>query len=322
VRALIDPNVAALRSSPRDERDLVIAATNGWVIALDNLSHLPGWLSDGLCRLATGAGFGTRELYSDGEETLFCTQRPSLVNGIEEVATQGDLLDRAIVLHLPTISEHHRRDEKTFWRDFVQAQPRMLGALLDAMSTALAGVHSVQVPILPRMADFAVWSCAAAPACDWELEMPDGEILMTHDAFLAAYAGARQNVHESVLDASPVTAPLRTLLQTVSTWEGTATSLLSTLEPLTSDVGFQQAYRDARRQVLQGAIVLLQASAIDAVQTLTAVMADGTAPTSAKVAAARTVLDTAIRATELESLEERLAELERRLDETGYHSTP
>jgi hypothetical protein len=71
LRALLDPNTAPLRGEPRELRDVMIAASNGWVISLDNLSHLPIWLSDALCRLATGGGFSTRELYTDSEEVLF-----------------------------------------------------------------------------------------------------------------------------------------------------------------------------------------------------------------------------------------------------------
>lgn len=56
LRELIDPNEAGLRGQPRDERDLVIAANNSHVIAYDNLSVIPQWFSDGLCRLATGGG--------------------------------------------------------------------------------------------------------------------------------------------------------------------------------------------------------------------------------------------------------------------------
>src|SRR5215472_73067 len=41
LRALIDPNVAPTRVPPREERDLMIAANNGHVIAFDNLSGLP-----------------------------------------------------------------------------------------------------------------------------------------------------------------------------------------------------------------------------------------------------------------------------------------
>src|SRR5262249_45311396 len=56
LRALIDPNASPLRALSREDRDLFIQATNGWVQAFDNVSVLPGWLSDTLCRLATGGG--------------------------------------------------------------------------------------------------------------------------------------------------------------------------------------------------------------------------------------------------------------------------
>ena len=93
----------------------MIAATNGWCLAFDNLSHLPDWLSDAYCRLATGGGFATRTLYENDEETIFDSQRPIMLNGIEEIATRGDLLDRAIVVYLPTIPEAKRRPERDLW---------------------------------------------------------------------------------------------------------------------------------------------------------------------------------------------------------------
>jgi hypothetical protein len=62
LRALCDPNSAPLRSLPREDRDLFISANNGYVLAFDNVSNLPPWMSDSLARLATGGGFGTREL--------------------------------------------------------------------------------------------------------------------------------------------------------------------------------------------------------------------------------------------------------------------
>jgi hypothetical protein len=55
LRELIDPNVAPLRSEQRDERDLMLAATNGWVIALDNLSKLPPATTLGLFASSWGA---------------------------------------------------------------------------------------------------------------------------------------------------------------------------------------------------------------------------------------------------------------------------
>jgi hypothetical protein len=82
IRTLCDPNSAPLRSLPRNDRDLFVSANNGYVLAFDNVSKLPGWLSDSLCRLATGGGFGTRELYTDSEEVLFDAMRPIILNGI------------------------------------------------------------------------------------------------------------------------------------------------------------------------------------------------------------------------------------------------
>ena len=81
LRALVDPNEAPLRSEPKEPRDLMIAATHGWVVALDNLSSLPVWLSDCLCRLATGGGSATRELFSDDDEIIFTAKRPVIVTG-------------------------------------------------------------------------------------------------------------------------------------------------------------------------------------------------------------------------------------------------
>jgi hypothetical protein len=75
LRNLIDPCSTALRSQPSDGRDLAIAAKNCWIVALDNVSGISPWLSDALCRLSTGGGFGTRQLYTDSEEGLFNASR-------------------------------------------------------------------------------------------------------------------------------------------------------------------------------------------------------------------------------------------------------
>jgi hypothetical protein len=127
LRALLDPNTAPLRGEPRDLRDVMIAASNGWIISFDNLSRIPHWLSDALCRLATGGGFSTRELYTDSEEVLFDAQRPTILNGIEELASRGDLLDRALILYLPSIEEQKREPESKFWSAFEGARPTLLG---------------------------------------------------------------------------------------------------------------------------------------------------------------------------------------------------
>ena len=54
LKSCVNSTTVPLRSRPRNEHDLVIAAQNPWTIDLDNLSSLPVWLPDALCRLATG----------------------------------------------------------------------------------------------------------------------------------------------------------------------------------------------------------------------------------------------------------------------------
>ena len=100
--------------------------------AFDNVSALQPWLSDALCRLATGGGFGTRRLRTDQDEVLFDGARPIILNGIEDVVTRPDLADRAMFLTLEPIPEERRRPEAEFWAAFEAERPDILGALLDA----------------------------------------------------------------------------------------------------------------------------------------------------------------------------------------------
>jgi hypothetical protein len=131
LRALVDPNASALRALPREDRDLFIAASNGWVLAFDNVSRLPDWISDTLCRLATGGGFATRKLYSDDDEQLFAAMRPIMLNGIEDFVGRPDLADRSVFLTLASIADEARQSEEEFWAAFETDRPLILGALLD-----------------------------------------------------------------------------------------------------------------------------------------------------------------------------------------------
>jgi hypothetical protein len=83
------PRLGTPDQAPREDRDLFIAASNGHVLAFDNVSGLPGWISDTLCRLATGGGFAVRQLYTDQDEVLFDAARPVILNGIEEIVTRA-----------------------------------------------------------------------------------------------------------------------------------------------------------------------------------------------------------------------------------------
>lgn len=229
LRDLIDPNAASLRAEPGDERDLMITANNSWCLAYDNLSNIPPWLSDALCRLSTGGGFATRELYTDSDEIIFDSQRPVMLTSIEEVANRSDLLDRCLIVWLPTIPKERRRPEDEMLSAFEAARPRVFGALLDAAAGALKNLPSTQLDGYPRMADFARWVTAAEPALGW----PNG-------AFMAAYGGNQQSANELALEASVVARPLMELLDSQSGWSGSAGELLVALADRVDDQAKRQ----------------------------------------------------------------------------------
>jgi hypothetical protein len=218
LRKLLDPNTAPLRALPREDRDLFIAASNGHVLAFDNVSGLPAWISDTLCRLATGGGFAVRQLYTDQDEMLFDASRPVILNGIEDIVTRPDLADRAVFLTLEAIPEERRRPEAELWAVFEAERPRILGVLLDAVVEGLKRLPETHLPKLPRMADFALW----ATACETAL-WPAG-------TFWSAYCGARDEAVQGVIEADPVAAAVCAMMRTVRTvWTGNASDLLGAL---------------------------------------------------------------------------------------------
>lgn len=76
---------------------------------------------------------------------------------------------------------------------------------------------------------------------------------------------------------------------------------------------FKKRYRQVRQEAVSQAVAQLQQVASDAVRTLQDVMKDPDATASAKVSAARTVLEMSLEAVELEDLAERVEQLERQL---------
>ena len=219
LRKLIDPNVCPLRAAPRDERDLVIAASNSWIVLFDNLSSIRAEMSDALCRLSTGGGFSTRELHSDDSEKLFNVCRAQLLNGIEELNSKNDLLDRGIAIRLNAIPDEMRRPEAELWAKFAELRTQLLGALCNAVARALRERGNVKLAKLPRLADFALWVCAAESALPWE-----------PGRFIAAYESNRRSANAAALESSRVAQAVIELMASRECWTGSAQELMTALE--------------------------------------------------------------------------------------------
>jgi hypothetical protein len=243
LRALLDNYKAPLRTCPRDERDVQIAASNSHLVAIDNISRMEPWLSDALCRLSTGGGMSTRTLYTDSEETIFNAVRPVLINGIGDVGTRGDFADRCVVIYLPRIASEKRQQEEDLWATFRSVEARILGALLDAVAGGLRNMEvGVTLTSTPRMADFAKWATA--------LEQPLG---FKPGTFLRAYAENRADATGVVLEDSIAQAILK-FANRYEDWTGTSSELLRELSPdlPVNDKGFPKgpiAFANALRRL-------------------------------------------------------------------------
>jgi hypothetical protein len=211
LKGLVDPAKPALRSDPRELRDLAIAARGCWMIGFDNVSHIQAWLSDALCRMSTGSGWATRELYTDRDEVLFEAMRPVILNGITEYVVAPDLLDRTIQVELPTIPKHKRRRERRRHPDepegvldaFDAKRPQLLGALLDAVAGALRALPTVHLSTLPRMADFPVIGAAAEKA-EVEHSTTAPPWSETASPFLRAYDASIQEAQGHAIEGSVI----------------------------------------------------------------------------------------------------------------------
>lgn len=209
LRALIDPARPALRAEPDTINNLMVAANNNWVLAYDNLSNVTPQLSDALCRISTGGGHAVRALYTNNEETLFDAQRPMVLTGIDAIPRRPDLLERALLVELPRIAPSDRQTERSLWASFDAARPKILGALLEGVASALDKRSATHLTSLPRMAEFAELATASEPG----LGLPRGAVMDAYD----------RNQHDATgaaLDASPLWPALDELADGVSRTAG------------------------------------------------------------------------------------------------------
>jgi hypothetical protein len=205
--SLIDPSPVPLRKPPRDPEGWVTAAQGSWVVALDNLSTVPDWLSDSLCRAATGDGDVRRALYTDSDLAVFAFRRCIILNGIDVGALRGDLADRTLPINLDRIEESARLTERQLNERWTQDQPRIFGDLLSLAASLIKRLPSVRLASSPRMADFARTLAAVDQILGTnglirfaERARTMAEDTLSSDPFISAMAEARIDFHGKSAD--------------------------------------------------------------------------------------------------------------------------
>lgn len=214
---IIDPSAAPTRAEPRDGKQWATTAAASRVVALDNISRIPDWFSDALCRAVTGDAWVDRALYTDSDLVVRRFQRVLLLTSIDTGAMRGDLGDRLLQIDLDRITPEQRKPKRELDELYQELRPQVLGAVLDLLAQVLRVLPSVQVDELPRMADFSRMLAAMDEVCG-----SDG---------LARYASQSQRVAEDVVEGDPVALALFEFVQSKGSWSGTASDLLELIAP-------------------------------------------------------------------------------------------
>lgn len=209
---LVDPTKAPLLSPPANVDSWMHSAGGSWFVVLDNLSGVPQWLSDSLCRAATGDGQRNRTFYTNDDYSVRQFRRCVILTGIALDNWRGDLAERLLTVELQRINPAQRQTEVELRQRYEAARPQVLGGLLDVLCQVLAIRDQVTVPDLPRMADFARLLAAVDQVTDWG----------SHDAYRATTG----NVAADVVASDPVAAFVVELVKENGEWSGTPGELL------------------------------------------------------------------------------------------------
>ncbi|WP_409471189.1 ATP-binding protein [Streptomyces sp. HC307] len=212
---LVDPSPAAKRSQPRDEKAWSRQAFSSWALCLDNISTIPPWLSDTLCKAVTGDGVVDRALYTDDDVVVLTFRRVLAMTTIDAGALAGDLAERVLLLDLQLIESTRRRSEEELDATFETVRPAVLGALFDVLACALAVLPSVRLESMPRMADFARVLAAVDQTQGWRI--------------LEDYLATSANVATDAMEGDQFAMAIAALVDQADTWQGTAAQLLEAL---------------------------------------------------------------------------------------------
>jgi hypothetical protein len=238
IAQLLDPSAVPLRKPPKDDEAWITAATGSHVVAIDNVSRIPEWFSDELCRAATGTGDVRRKLYTDADLVTFAFRRVVILNTIAlNSPLRDDLADRLLPLDLEPIEATRRIADSEIRAKERDARPYVLAGLFDLVSQVLAVLPSVQCSELDRMADFTkvvatVDQCRGTNALGTYRELLDNleaEVAESDEVISRLIAFLRGDLpHEADAfgDLRPlVRGPLN------GTWKGTASELLTAITP-------------------------------------------------------------------------------------------
>ena len=189
----LDPRSPQMIMIPPTPKDLFASVNNRPIVAYDNITSLPGWLSDCLAAIVSGTGSGDRQLHTNKEESNVEGRKPFILTSIPNIVTRPDLRSRIYPIELRPIAPTDRRDDIRALS--AAAQPRILGAVLNAAVSGLAHYAETRLPEGARAMTSHRWSIACSHATKITPEQ-------MHEAIFGdAKIGAADSIDDSVIGA-------------------------------------------------------------------------------------------------------------------------
>jgi hypothetical protein len=213
---------------------MVVNLQQHWYLPFDNMSFINEETSDTLCRATTGGGMQQRKLNTNAEDTIFVFQRCIAINGIHNVATRSDLLDRSILVELMRIKDNNRKELSAVIANFEADKAEILGGIFDTLVKAIAIFPTVQLQNLPRMADFARWGYAIGEALGG-----------LGQQFLDEYTGNRRIQNEEAIASDPTATLIVEHMRKLDscTWYGRYSELFKLLKFIAPDFGINTSHK-------------------------------------------------------------------------------
>jgi len=139
---------------------------------------------------------------------------------------RGDVLDRSLVVELERIPDGDRKTEEQLWELFAREHPRLLGALFDTLSRAIALKPSIELSRRPRLADWGEYAAAVYEVMGWGAE-----------TFLRDWDEVVRTQNQATLDGSPVAQAIIKFMEDKEEYSATSSEMHSKLKVTAAQLG-------------------------------------------------------------------------------------
>jgi hypothetical protein len=231
---ILDASSAPLRSPPSNLETYSLQVAGAWLTLIENISDIPEWMSDAMCRTVSGDSFVRRKLYTDHGLSVTSFRRVIGMATIDVGALRGDLADRVLEIELQPIDESETIDPAELAARIDSATPKLVGTFYTLVSKVLAVLPTIKLDKMPRMADFA----RVLAALD-QIRGTDS---------LGAYLRQRDHLAGDVLEGDIVGNLVQKIMENRPTaWVGNSESLLSSLRAVLDEGRRSQLPKNPRQ---------------------------------------------------------------------------